>query len=464
VTTRVQKRAAPYEPVTKEMSDPCCSSDCIKDPEYEFVCSIPDGLLCKVCLTVARDPQLTSCCGNNVCRTCFDKWRNATSSTSVSCPVCGTPGVATFGNKLSERDIRRLMVYCPSKSSGCNWTGEIRDVAEHRKNCGYHGATCPNKCGITVQKQFLSLHVEFECPNCEAYCQLCYIVGKKHFIEGEHMDQCPKLPLPCPNNCQDILIVREAMADHRAVCPLERVKCEYHQMGCDVAVLRRDMADHNTRMMAKHLDLSKQCILKIANKYAMVKNSLKQASTKLAEKDRLLNDTLAVMEYNQWPLKISSEASHSSYGVHTLPLVIRVTQIEKKERRAQDWYSNGFLTEVGGYKLRLVVDVSGPRGTHMAVYTQLMTGPNDDSLTWPMRGKFVVKLLNQVSDNEHYSKSWLYNNSTPRHATDQVDNGNRAKFWGARSFVSKGRLHRTSTTCQYLDNNCVYFKVFYESL
>ena len=86
------------------------------------------------------------------------------------------------------------------------------------------------------------------------------------------------VPQTSPNNCQDILIVREAMAGRQAVCPLERVKCEYHQMGCDIAVLRRDMADHTTRMMAKHLDLSKHCILKMANKYAMVKNSLKEAS------------------------------------------------------------------------------------------------------------------------------------------------------------------------------------------
>ena len=94
-----------------------------------------------------------------------------------------------------------------------------------------------------------------------------------------------------------------------------------------------------------------------------------------------------------------------------------------RKRRETCWYSNGFLTEVGGYKLRLVVDVSGPHGTHMAVYTQLMIGPNDDSLTWPMRGKFVVKLFNQLGDNEHQSKSWLYNNSTPHLATDKVDHG-----------------------------------------
>ena len=315
---------------------------------------------------------------------------------------------------------------------------------------------------MKLQRQFLAIHTEFECPNCEAYCQLCYIVGKKHFIEGQHMDECPKLPLPCPNSCQDKLILREGMAGHRAVCPLEHVKCEYFQMGCDVALLRRDMADHNVRLMPKHLELSKQYIYKMANKYAVMKSCLKQTSSQLAEKDKLLQDTLAVVEYNQWPMKISSEASHSSYGVHALPLVIRVTQVSKKRRRDQEWYSNGFLTGVGGYKFRLAVHVSGPHGTHMAVYTQLMYGPNDDNLAWPLKGKFVVQLLNQISDSEHHTKTWLYNNSTPRHAIDQVHHGSKAKHWGARSFISSGRLYSVTSTCRYIDDDCIYLKVLFQ--
>ncbi|XP_065892827.1 TNF receptor-associated factor 4-like [Dysidea avara] len=317
---------------------------------------------------------------------------------------------------------------------------------------------------MRLQRKLFDLHGEFECPNCEAYCQLCYVVGKKHFIESGHMDECPKLPLPCPNHCQDALILREGMASHRAACPLERVKCEYFQMGCDVAILRRDMADHNVRTMSKHLDLSKQCINKIASKYAILKSSLKEANAQLVEKEKTLQDTLSVVEYNQWPLKISSEASHCSYGVHVLPLVIRVTQIARKKRRDQDWYSNGFLTDVGGYKLRLVVNVSGPHGTHMAVYTQLMSGPNDDILSWPLKGKFVVKLLNQVRDSEHHTKTWVYNNATPRHVTGQVMHGNKAKLWGARSFISSARLHSYTPTCSYINNDCIYFKVFFEQL
>jgi len=145
--------------------------------------------------------------------------------------------VTTFTNKLSDREIRKLEVYCSNKSDGCEWTGELNDIEAHVKRCEFEDIPCPNGCNMRLQRQFFEVHTEFECPNCEAYCQLCYMVGKKYFIEGQHMDECPKLPLPCPNSCQDKLILREGMAGHRAICPLEHVKCEYFQMGCDVAVL-----------------------------------------------------------------------------------------------------------------------------------------------------------------------------------------------------------------------------------
>jgi len=464
VAKRVQKKgAATLSPLLRTMSGPCCNTDCV-DSEYDFVCSVPDGLICKVCLTAAHDPQLTGCCGNNICRTCFDKWKNANPSTSVSCPVCGTPGVTTFTNKLSDREIRKLIVHCTNKSGGCEWTGEVNDIETHVKRCEFESVPCPNGCDLRLQRQFLDLHTEFECPNCEAYCQLCYVVDKKHFIEGKHMNECPKLGLPCPNDCRDELILREEMASHRAICPLERVRCEYYQMGCDVAVLRKDMADHMIKLMPKHLDLSKQYINKIASKYTVVKSYLKQTSDRLVEKERLLKDTLAVVEHNQWPMIISSEASRSSYGVHALPLMVRVTQVSKKERKHQEWHSNGFLTDVGGYKLRLLVDVGGPHGTHMAVYTQLMHGPNDNTLVWPLKGKFIIKLLNQISDSDHHTKMWLYNNSTPRHATNRVNHGSRAKHWGARSFISLGRLHSVTSTCQYINDDCIYFKVMFQQL
>ena len=40
--------------------------------EFEFICSVPDSLVYLVCLCMAKEPQLTGCCSNNVCKICLN--------------------------------------------------------------------------------------------------------------------------------------------------------------------------------------------------------------------------------------------------------------------------------------------------------------------------------------------------------------------------------------------------------
>ena len=435
--------------------------------EYDFVCSVPDTLVCKVCLFTAKEPQLTGCCGNNVCKACLCKWKNSKAedlTRLVPCPVCGTSSVKTFPNKLSDREIRKLHVHCYNKAKGCEWKGEINDIKKHNENCLHGEVLCPNNCGMKVQRQCYDLHAEFECPNCEAYCQLCYIIGKKNFIEGEHMDQCPKVVIPCPNDCGAANILRETMEAHRNSCPLEKLKCEFFAMGCEMELARKDMETHNTTMMSKHLGLTKQLLFKTMGKVINVKTALTEAKMQLADKDKMLDETLALAAQNQWPMKIASDASKSLFGAPPLPLVIRVMGVTRKQRQRHDWYSNGFLSNIGGYKLRLKVDLTGNRGTHMAVYTEIMHGPKDDILPWPMRGKFVVELLNQLSDNNHYKKIILYDGATLSSAASRACRGNKPECWGLPSFISLNRLNSTTATYQYVKENCIYFKVSYQRL
>ena len=56
-----------------------------------------------------------------------------------------------------------------------------------------------------------------------------------------------------------------------------------------------------------------------------------------------------------------------------------------------------------------------------ALTCQFMKGPHDE-LTWPLRGKFVMKLLNQlqISDCEHYSRTMIYTDCTPDSAASRA--------------------------------------------
>jgi len=90
-------------------------------------------------------------------------------------------------------------------------------------------------------------------------CKFCFAV---HFANDAHLTKCPKVPLPCPNNCkiqgQVIDILREEMDSHLDECPLEIIECEYHEVGCDSEFPRKDQSKHNKEKADEHLTLMQQ--------------------------------------------------------------------------------------------------------------------------------------------------------------------------------------------------------------
>ena len=58
-------------------------------------------------------------------------------------------------------------------------------------------------------------------------------------IAPRHKKYCFQYPLPCPNGCELGVIPSAGMADHKRVCPLEIITCEYHEIGCNVRFPQR---------------------------------------------------------------------------------------------------------------------------------------------------------------------------------------------------------------------------------
>ena len=88
-----------------------------------------------------------------------------------------------------------------------------------------------------------------------------------------------------------------------------------------------------------------------------------------------------------------------------------------------------------------------------------MEGPHDDELTWPLKEKFRIKLLNQISDSEHRSNILNYQNTDDRDVTHRVTDGDRADGWGKPEFISNEDLHKTTPTRQYFKDDCLFFQV-----
>ena len=309
-----------------------------------------------------------------------------------------------------------------------------------------------------IERRYLTSHVETECPRRKVNCQYCHDTGEHQFIEGQHKEECPKLPLPCPNKCEVGSVPREDMEAHRKECPLEMIQCEYHNVGCEVRMARKDQEKHENGEMKEHL---KKTNNQLANALQRVEILLYLATNKAVARP---TSTAVVLESSLgWSDKLVAMVMMAKSGDQNCPVIFKMSQYNDKKDDNVDWCSNSLYTHNKGYKMCLHVDADGAgdgEGTHLSVFLYLMKGPHDDELTWPLRGMFEIKLLNQISDSEHHSMTVTYADDMKSSSADRVIKGDKnTKGWGYHQFISNEDLHETTPTCQYLKDDCLFFQV-----
>ena len=239
---------------------------------------------------------------------------------------------------------------------------------------------------------------------------------------------------------------------HRKSCLLELIHCDYHEIGCNQKIFRQNQKEHNKTNMENHLTL---CISKLKNLEQLV-FQLTVGDLKGYSRDS-----------SNWHTKLrclSMMTTTSDY--HVCPVILQMTDFSEKKREEICWTSNSFYTHNNGYKMCILVDANGDGGgeaTHMSVYNCLMKGPYDDDLSWPLKGRFEVRLLNQISDTEHYSDSITYKQETDDDAADRVTEGEKACGWGRSQYISNNDLYKYTVSCQYLKDDKVFFQIEYFS-
>ena len=121
-----------------------------------------------------------------------------------------------------------------------------------------------------------------------------------------------------------------------------------------------------------------------------------------------------------------------------------------------------FYTSSGGYKMCIKVDVNGygcGNESHISVYVYLMRGENDECLAWPFSGSVTVELLNQLEDNNHYSKRVSFHPDSPA-SKRPVDYDIAKSGYGHRCYISHSALdYDGDKNCQYLKNDCLSFRI-----
>ena len=250
---------------------------------FKFVITPPGALMCQLCQMVARDPQLSVCCGNNFCKTCLDM-RNS----EEGCPTCTDTDCffTTFPNKLSDREIKKLLILCKNNESGCGWRDELINLEDHLIICEFEEIECHQNCGMMIERPKMDDHINNECSNRQVECEYCHTTGEYHVIVGQHKEQCPKVPLMCPNECGLENIEKDELERHLRKCPMQKVHCKYHNIGCEAKILNGAQDEHDEACMKEHFQLMR-------NELAHTKEELVDLKLKVGESDY----------YASWALK-----------------------------------------------------------------------------------------------------------------------------------------------------------------
>ena len=339
----------------------------------------------------------------------------STICTTNACPLCRDIEFKTFRNKAIDREIRELHVFCTNKEKGCKWQGELIDINNHLGNsdgCQCEEVKCSNECGKMIERQYLTSHVENECPRRKVNCQYCHDTGEHQFIKGQHKEECPKVPPPSPNNCNaDLTIIKHELKDTKST--LAKVKVKLADTEQKLANTENKLTDTNNQLASALQHISTLEVLLYLTTDKVVAKPISRAV--------ILESSL------RWSDKLVAMTMMSKSGDQECPVILKMSQFNKQ--KTFEWYSDSFYTHNKGYKMSLRVDAAGVldgKDTHLSVFLYLMKGSHDDQLIWPLREKFEL-MLNQLSNGEHYSDTLTYDVNAPIKSRSKVTQSDRSR-------------------------------------
>ncbi|XP_065914424.1 TNF receptor-associated factor 4-like [Dysidea avara] len=410
-----------------------------------------------------EDVKRSSECGNMLQQQHLIRHvKNECSRRIVDCQYCYIPGEHWLIEGEHKKHCPKYHLPCPNQ---CEIESILHeDMKAHKQNCPLEKVACSNECGMILQRCYLTLHIKERCSRRKVKCIYCHITDEYWFIEEDHKDHCPKLPLPCPNKCKVGSVHREDMEAHVNECPLEMIQCEYHSIGCKAKMTRASKRKHEEENTEEHLLMTKR-------KLAKTESELTSTETRLTSLEvmvhRLINSTGSsnrLIDSSQWSNHLTTMAKRVAV-TQICPVTVKMSKFSENKEREVAWYSDPFFSQSKGYKMCLRVDAAGvgdEKGTHLSVFLYLMKGPYDDELRWPLRGKFEFELLNQISDCYHYSMTITceLRAGPGTSVTSRVTSSNRAfNGWGLPDFISHAYLNKVTHTCQYLKDDCIFLQV-----
>ena len=299
-------------------------------------------------------------------------------------------------------------------------------------NCDFTLLPCPNVCkkgnnNIKLLRKDIEAHKRKKCPRRQYKCPHCREFGEYQERTTRHLEKCPKMKIPCPNDGCGEEVERCHISQHRQECLFESVSCKYIKIGCMEKFIRKNVEEHHNDSQ-QHLQLAI--------------NTVNQQETTIGKHE----DKIAQLQ--------------------SAPINFKIVNFNNLKTSDKIMYSPAFYTSRGAYKMCIRIDTNGggrSESTHVSVFAYLMRGENDNHLPWPFTGTVTVELLNQLKDDNHYSQKTTF--IPDKRASQRVVNEERATTgWGRQRYIPHSDLgYNAANNCQYLKDDCLYFRVKVEA-
>ena len=352
-----------------------------------FVKDPPEAIQseCPACLQIIRDQFQATCCGSGYYRVCIEQIKQK----NDPCPSYKQREFDIFENKRLKQSLYTRNVYCSHQAKGCQWLGELGHLDNHLnlkpstenqlEGCQYTEIQ-RIYCFELMQRSDILVHQIDECSKRPFSCEYCKIFTSDYQdVTINHWSVCDYYTVQCRNNCGEIL-QRQHLKNHLGNdCPLTIIDCDFKYAGCKVKLPRKDMPKHlkSVESMAAHL--SQQAVYQ-------------------REENRKLTSQVAKLNRDLQQLQISTPMC---------PVEIPMPNFKHHKESNDVWCSMPFYSHPKGYKLYLRIFANGTKdteGTHLSVGVALMKGEYDKQLKWPFQFDFMIELLSQNGDQDHYTR------------------------------------------------------------
>lgn len=425
---------------------------------YDFVEKPPDEYFCPVSFELLLTAQQTSCCGKHLSENVADKLE----SNNKPCPMCNCLNLNTHKDIHYRRLVGQVKIYCDKKSKGCKWQGEVQALERHlsygsvsKGDCMYLEVPCPYACRRHIARNKLKDHMNNDCQKRPFKCNYCNEEGSYNYVVNSHLPICDKFPTKCPKGCGELLC-RNEIKNHLATkCPLQDVTCEFGYAGCNT----QDLCRKDTK---RHLEDNAQAHLSFLATYYKEKD--REIEALKAQVQTLTN---ALTRSFKSPVGTVAPNAHEIAFIPPPTLAMR--KFSEFRSRNEKWKSPAFYSHIGGYKMCLLVlpnsQVDNAGNKRLGVYLQMLRGEYDDLLKWPFHGKVVVRMLNQLADENHIELVLLdassYRSSKFQVSmVDRVTGAEPNSCWGCANFVPMKNLETNSkANTQYLREDSLMFQV-----